>query len=100
MICPQKIPTCVPPKGTKNKIGLQEAFADRNEKGYTWNNLMLSKWVDHDGNGTQSDGRLRKKQSIGGSHAQPEAIIEELGSNHSHRPRQKTKALIKLESDS
>ena len=37
-------------KGTKNKIGLQEAFADRHEKGYTWNNLMLSKWVDHDGN--------------------------------------------------
>ena len=36
-------------KGTKNKIGLQEAFADRKEKGYTWNNLMLTKWVDHDG---------------------------------------------------
>ena len=36
-------------KGTKNKIGLQEAFADRKEKGYTWNNLMLSRWVDHNG---------------------------------------------------
>jgi 5'-3' exonuclease len=36
-------------KGTKNKVGLQEAFADRNSKGYNWNNMMLQKWVDHEG---------------------------------------------------
>jgi len=36
-------------KGTKNKVGLREAFADRNLKGYNWNNLMLQKWVDHEG---------------------------------------------------
>ena len=36
-------------KGTKNKVGLREAFADRNAKGYSWNNLMLQKWVDHEG---------------------------------------------------
>jgi 5'-3' exonuclease len=35
-------------KGTKNKVGLREAFADRNSKGYSWNNLMLQKWVDHE----------------------------------------------------
>ena len=34
-------------KGTKNKVGLMEAFADRNSKGYAWNNLMLQRWVDH-----------------------------------------------------
>ena len=34
-------------KGTKNKIGLQEAFADRKNKGFNWNNLMLQRWVDH-----------------------------------------------------
>jgi len=34
-------------KGTKNKVGLQEAFNDRNEKGFAWNNLMLQRWVDH-----------------------------------------------------
>ncbi len=37
-------------KGTKNKVGLQEAFADRNDKGYNWNNLMLQRWTDHEGN--------------------------------------------------
>ena len=35
-------------KSTKNKIGLEEAFADREKKGYAWNNLMLQKWTDHD----------------------------------------------------
>lgn len=36
-------------KGTKNKVGLREAFADRNSKGWAWNNLMLQKWSDHEG---------------------------------------------------
>lgn len=28
---------------------LQEAFVDRESKGFAWNNLMLSKWTDHEG---------------------------------------------------
>lgn len=36
-------------KGTKNKVGLLEAFSDRASKGYNWNNLMLQKWTDHEG---------------------------------------------------
>ena len=36
-------------KGTRNKVGLQEAFADKNTKGYNWNNMMLQRWVDHEG---------------------------------------------------
>jgi len=35
-------------KGTKNKVGLIEAFEDRNKQGFNWNNLMLQRWVDHD----------------------------------------------------
>ena len=34
-------------KGTKNKVGLMEAFDDRQTKGYNWNNLMLQRWTDH-----------------------------------------------------
>lgn len=34
-------------KGTKNKVGLIEAYADKDRKGFQWNNLMLQKWVDH-----------------------------------------------------
>jgi len=36
-------------KGTKNKVGLTEAFEDRTSKGFSWNNLMLQRWVDHNG---------------------------------------------------
>lgn len=36
-------------KGTKTKVGLREAFDDRNSKGWAWNNLMLQRWVDHEG---------------------------------------------------
>jgi hypothetical protein len=36
-------------KGTKNKVGLREAFGDRNAKGYSWNNMMLQRWTDHEG---------------------------------------------------
>jgi len=36
-------------KGTKNKVGLTEAYEDRDKKGYAWNNLMLQRWTDPDG---------------------------------------------------
>lgn len=36
-------------KGTKNKVGLQEAYEDRAKKGFSWNNLMLQRWTDHNG---------------------------------------------------
>jgi hypothetical protein len=35
------------PKVRKNK--LQEAFDDRKNKGFSWNNMMLQRWVDHEG---------------------------------------------------
>lgn len=35
-------------KGTKNKVGIEEAFADRENKGYNYNNFMLQRWLDHD----------------------------------------------------
>jgi len=35
------------PKVRKNK--LEEAFNDRANKGFAWNNLMLQRWVDHNG---------------------------------------------------
>jgi 5'-3' exonuclease len=34
-------------KGTKNKVGLIEAYADREKQGYSWNNLLLQRWLDH-----------------------------------------------------
>ena len=65
-------------KGTKNKIGLKEAFGDRQAKGYTWNNLMLSKWVDHNGKEHRVLDDYERNKLLVDLHAQPEAIIEEL----------------------
>lgn len=36
-------------KGTSKKVGLLEAFEDKDTKGFAWNNLMLQRWVDHNG---------------------------------------------------
>jgi len=36
-------------KGTKNKVGLVEAYEDRERKGYNYNNMMLQRWTDHNG---------------------------------------------------
>jgi len=36
-------------KGTKNKVGLLQAYDDKDTKGYNWNNMMLQRWTDHEG---------------------------------------------------
>jgi len=36
-------------KGTKNKVGMIEAYEDRHSGGFSWNNFMLQRWTDHNG---------------------------------------------------
>ena len=36
-------------KGSSKKVGLLEAYADKETKGFAWNNLMLQRWTDHNG---------------------------------------------------
>jgi len=36
-------------KGSKNKTGIKEAYEDRNSTGFNYNNFMLQRWVDHNG---------------------------------------------------
>ena len=67
-------------KGTKNKVGLTEAFDDRNSKGWAWNNLMLQRWVDHDGVEHRVLDDYNRNRMLIDLKAQPEhvrAIIEE-----------------------
>ena len=65
-------------KGTKSKVGLLEAFEDRNNKGYAWNNLMLSKWVDPEGLEHRVIDDYERNRLLVDLHAQPEAIVQEL----------------------
>jgi hypothetical protein len=30
-------------------VGLLEAYADKDSRGFAWNNLMLQRWTDHNG---------------------------------------------------
>ena len=36
-----------PEKGSKNRVGIKEAFEDREKMGFKWNNFMLQRWTDH-----------------------------------------------------
>lgn len=36
-----------PEKGSKNRVGIREAYEDRNKQGFNYNNFMLQRWVDH-----------------------------------------------------
>lgn len=34
-------------KSSKGKVGILEAFEDKEAKGFAWNNFMMNKWTDH-----------------------------------------------------
>ncbi len=61
-------------KGTKNKVGLTEAFQDRNSKGFAWNNLMLQRWVDHEGKEHRVKEDYERNRILIDLAAQPEEI--------------------------
>ena len=61
-------------KGTKNKIGLREAFGDRDSKGYSWNNMMLQLWTDHEGVEHRVKDDYERNQLLCDLTAQPEEI--------------------------
>lgn len=65
-------------KGTKNKIGLLEAFADRNNKGFAWNSLMLSKFAHHDGTDHLVLDDYNRNVILVDLSAQPEDIREQI----------------------
>ncbi len=65
-------------KGTKNKVGLQEAFADRQTKGFNWNNLMLQRWVDHNNEEHRVLEDYERNKTIIDLTAQPEDIKEKI----------------------
>lgn len=65
-------------KGTKNKVGLLEAFEDRNKQGYNWNNLMLQRWVDHEGQEHRVKDDYERNRMLIDLAAQPEKIKYEI----------------------
>ena len=65
-------------KGTKNKVGLLEAFEDRSSKGYAWNNMMLQRWTDHEGKEHRVLDDYNRNRQLIDLTAQPEEIKQRL----------------------
>lgn len=61
-------------KGTKNKVGLREAFADKGKKGFNWNNLMLQRWTDHNGKEHKVLDDYERNRTLIDLNAQPDDI--------------------------
>lgn len=66
-------------KGTKNKVGLMEAFEDRENKGFNWNNLMLQRWTDHLGEEHRVLDDYNRNVTLCDLTAQPPEIKELIG---------------------
>jgi 5'-3' exonuclease len=47
-------------KGTRKQVGIIEAYEDQTGKGYSWNNFMLQKWVDHN----QQEQRVKERYEL------------------------------------
>lgn len=59
------------------KKKLQEAFDNRHQQGFAWNNLMLSKWVDHQGHEICVRDAFQRNQLLIDLRAQPAHLQEQ-----------------------
>ena len=64
--------------GSKNKVGLQEAFNDKDAKGFAWNNLMLQRWVDHNGVEHRVLDDYNRNVQLVDLTAQPDAVKQQI----------------------
>jgi 5'-3' exonuclease len=55
---------------------IQEAFNNRQDKGYAWNNIMLSKWMDHEGNEHRVKDDYERNRMLIDLTQQPADLIE------------------------
>ena len=67
-----------PEKGSKNRVGIKEAFEDRNNQGFKWNNFMLQKWVDHNGTEVCVRDAYNRNRMLIDLTAQPEDIKQKV----------------------
>jgi 5'-3' exonuclease len=61
-------------KGSKNKVGIMEAFEDRHKQGFNFNNLMLQRYLDHDNNEVRVKDAFERNRVLIDLKAQPQEI--------------------------
>jgi 5'-3' exonuclease len=60
--------------GSKNKIGIKEAYEDRQKQGFHHNSFMLSRWTDHEGNEVRVKDAFERNRQLIDLTAQPQEI--------------------------
>lgn len=63
-----------PEKGSKNRIGIREAYEDRDRQGFNWNNFMLQRWIDHNGEEQRVRECYERNKTLIDLKAQPQEI--------------------------
>lgn len=77
-------------KGSKNKVGLIEAFQDRNKQGFNWNNMMLQRWVDHNGEEHRVRDDYERNRVLIDLTAQPQSVKDNVDNTIRNNVRIKT----------
>ena len=60
--------------GSKNKVGIKEAFEDRHKMGFNYNNFMLQRYTDHEGNEVRVKDAFERNRTLIDLKAQPQEI--------------------------
>lgn len=68
-------------KSTKKSIGIQEAFDDREKKGFAWNSFMNHRWDHHDGTERMVKHEYARNQILVDLTLQPDYIKEIMNEN-------------------
>jgi len=81
-------------QGSRNRVGLQEAFADRVNRGFAWNNLMLQRWVDHEGCEHRVIDDYNRNRILVDLQAQPDVVKTKIASTISAAAHSKNCPMI------
>lgn len=65
-------------KGSKNKVGILDAFEDRIEKGWKWNSFMMQEWEDPSGQKHKVKDLFERNRILIDLSAQPDEIKDKL----------------------
>jgi len=60
--------------GSKNKVGIREAYEDRNKQGFAYNNFMLQRFTNHEGNEVRVKDAFARNKTLIDLTAQPDDI--------------------------
>ena len=64
-------------KSSKKSVGMREAFEDRDNKGFAWNNFMLTRWTDENNTEVRVLDRYLENLALIDLNKQPEEVIIE-----------------------